>query len=201
MRWPPLIPPFTSWWSLCALDSADHAGGQFPIAADHAAILQEHDVLPGHQQVQQLAGRVEGRTTAAQLVATRLGAADLVALDTDDLGAGRELLERGRLHAERAGAVHRRGREDLLDRNHDLLDRGRYSSARLVRQVGGEPPEEQAKDDEQRDADPQWPALDGPEDPVVIVVGIRKRVRNGHRVPRGEECYGTFPSHYTHRFA
>lgn len=165
---------------------ADGVGGQFPIAADEPAILQDGDVLAFHEEVEQPPVFVQGRTTAP-VGAVLLAAGQLVPLDTDHIGAGSELLERGGHEGERAGAVDRRGcgglrPENLLVRSHDrLLDHGRGDRNDRSRQrlVDSEPGEDQDQEQDQRNAHVQRPGLHGPEKPVAVLVGLGERIGRG----------------------
>lgn len=169
---------------------ADGVGGQFPIAADEPAILQDGDVLAFHEEVEQPPVFVQGRTTAP-VGAVLLAAGQLVPLDTDHIGAGSELLERGGHEGERAGAVDRRSRWGGRRRGQfgrrclALLDRVRRLGRSWLSLGEGDPAEDEDQEQDQRNADPERPGFHWPEDPVVVVVGIREGIMSEHRVPRG----------------
>lgn len=169
---------------------ADGVGGQFPVAADHAAISPDYDVLAGHQEEEQAPGIVKS-WTAAPVGTVPLAAGQLVPLDTDDLGADSELLERGGHEVERTGAVDRRSRWGGRRRGQfgrrclALLDRVRRLGRSWLSLGEGDPAEDEDQEQDQRNADPERPGFHRPEHPVVIGFGQGEGIISGHRVPRG----------------
>lgn len=178
---------------------AHRVGRQLAIAADQPAVSQDGDVLAFHEEVEQSPAVIQGGTTAP-VGAVPLAAGQLVPLDADHLGADSELLTGGVHEGERAGAVDWSRREGQLGGGSlDLLDRGRRLGRSRLGLVEGDPAEDEEEEQDQRNAHVQRPGLHGPEKPIAVVVGIREGIGNGHRAPRGGECYGTIPSHCTHR--